>query len=71
MSRITNYLTGAFLLFLLLSCTNDDNDKTGKTDSLNQLKEQLHLEKFSNVNIAGNVEVNWNNARQTERKTLQ
>ncbi|MGE8339937.1 MAG: hypothetical protein ACN6OI_02795 [Flavobacterium sp.] len=58
MSRITNYLTGAFLLFLLLSCTNDSSDKTGKTDSLNQLKEELHLEKFSNVNIAENVEVN-------------
>ncbi|WP_369012814.1 hypothetical protein [Flavobacterium anhuiense] len=70
MSRITNYLTGAFLLFLLLSCTNDSSDKTGKTDSLNQLKEELHLEKFSNVNIAKNVEVNWNNALQAENKDV-
>ena len=70
MSRITNYLTGAFLLFLLLSCTNDSSDKTGKTDSSNQLKEELHLEKFSNVNIAENVEVNWNNALQTKKKDV-
>ncbi|URM38215.1 hypothetical protein [Flavobacterium anhuiense] len=70
MSRITNYLTGSFLLFFLLSCTNDGNDKTGKTDSLNQLKEELRLEKFSNVNIAKNVEVNWSNAQQTEKKDV-
>ncbi|URM35223.1 hypothetical protein [Flavobacterium anhuiense] len=70
MRRITNYLTGAFLLFLLLSCTNDGNDNAGKTDSLNPLKEELHLEKFSNVNIAKNVEVNWNNALQTEKKNI-
>lgn len=68
MRRITNYLTGAFLLFLLLSCTNDGNDRTEKKDSLNKLKEELHLEKFSNANIAGNVEVDWNNGLQTENK---
>ena len=70
MSRITNYLTGAFLLFLLLSCTNDENDKTEEKKGLSQLKEELCLEKFSNVNIAGNVEVNWSNAQQTEKKDV-
>jgi hypothetical protein len=70
MSRITNYLTGAFLLFLLLSCTNDGNDRIEKNDNLNTLKEELHIEKFSNVNIAENVEVNWNNPLQTEKKDV-
>jgi hypothetical protein len=70
MSRITNYLTGSFLLILFLSCVNDGNNEIEKKDSFSQLKGELELDKFRNANIAENVEVNWNNVLQIEKKNV-
>ena len=70
MRHITNYLTGICTLFLVLSCANDGNSEIERNDSSNQLKEELHLEKFNNVNIAENVAVNWNNVSHTEKKDV-
>lgn len=57
-----------FFLFLLLSCANDNSNETEKKDNLNELKGELRLDKFTNVNIAENVEINWNDVLQTENK---
>jgi hypothetical protein len=56
------------MLFLftvfLFSCNHEEYGKTVTNEELNQINNDLDLSKFSNVNIAANIEVNWKNTNK-------
>jgi hypothetical protein len=62
MSQNLKYLFCFLLSVFLLSCNHDEAEKSSNSKELNQLKKDLDLSKFSNVNISQNVTVSWENA---------
>jgi hypothetical protein len=67
MKRILKCLFFLVALFLL-SCSNEEQDRNTEKESLNQVKNNLDLSEFSNINISYNVEVNWENIKRTTKE---
>jgi hypothetical protein len=61
MSQILKYVFCLFITIFLFSCNHEEYGKTVTNEELNQINNDLDLSKFSNVNIAANIEVNWKN----------
>jgi hypothetical protein len=59
------------LSILLVSCNNEELGKNNTSVNLNQVKKDLELNKFSNVNIAENVAVNWESIKETEKSNFK
>ncbi|CAM2868704.1 hypothetical protein [Flavobacterium frigoris] len=51
----------------MLSCNNEELANKKTSVDLSQLKKELELNKFSNVNIAENVTINWESINDTEK----
>lgn len=59
------------LSILLVSCNNEELGKNNTSVNLNQVEKDLELNKFSNVNIAENVVVNWESIKETEKSNFK
>ncbi|MEO8237606.1 MAG: hypothetical protein ABI576_05805 [Flavobacterium sp.] len=58
-------------IVLLISCNNEEPGKNNTSVNLNQVKKDLELNKFSNVNIAENVAVNWESIKETQKDNFK
>lgn len=58
---------GIFLVLLLFSCTNDELENSSTNPVINQLKNDLKLEQFTNKNISENLVVNWETFSKIEK----
>lgn len=54
----------------LLSCTNEELTEKHDNVNLSQVQKDLSLTKFSNVNIAENVHVNWETLNETKKNNF-
>lgn len=69
MNQIFKYSIFFVISVFLLSCNNDE--LVQKHENLSQVKKELSLTKFSNVNIAVNVEVKWERVNETKKDNLK
>ena len=58
---------GIFLVLLLFSCTNDELENNSTNPVINQLKNDLKLDQFTNKNISQNLVVNWETLSRIEK----
>jgi hypothetical protein len=56
-----------FLALMLFSCTSDDLENNSTNPVINQLKNDLKLDQFSNKNISQNLVVNWETPSRIEK----
>ncbi|MBW4359630.1 hypothetical protein [Flavobacterium taihuense] len=66
MKKILKYSV-CFLMLFLVSCNNEEIAKNTENANLNQVKNDLELDKFSNVNIAENVAIDWETINKTQK----
>jgi hypothetical protein len=52
---------------MLFSCTSDDLKNNSTNPVINQLKNDLKLDQFTNKNIAENLVVNWETFSKIEK----
>jgi hypothetical protein len=52
---------------LILSCNNEEITNKNTSVDLSQVKKDLDLNKFSNVNIAENLAVDWETVKETQK----
>jgi len=64
MRQVFKYAICFLMSFFLLSCHNEELAEKNDNVNLSQIEKELSLTKFSNVNIAGNVEVNWQSVNE-------
>jgi hypothetical protein len=65
------YFICFLLSILLISCNNEETGKNNTSINLNQIKKDLELNKFSNVNISENVAVNWESIKETQNDNFK
>jgi hypothetical protein len=72
MTQILKNTSVLLLVFMIFSCSNDEEIGTPKSDPvISQLKNSLHLEKFTDQNISENLEVNWNDVKKTSTNGIE
>jgi hypothetical protein len=59
------------LALLLFSCTNDELENNSTNPVINQLKNNLKLDEFTNRNIAENLVVNWETFFKIEKEGFE
>jgi hypothetical protein len=59
------------LALLLFSCTNDELENNSTNPVINQLKNNLKLDEFTNRNIAKNIVVNWETFFKIEKEGFE
>jgi hypothetical protein len=64
-----NYKNLVFILTILflVSCNNEELEKDYNKVNLNEIKQDLKLQRFSNTNISENVDVNWEKTIETQK----
>lgn len=71
MNQLIKYLFCFLLSVVLLSCNNDESAQTSHSTNLDQIKNDLNLSKFSNVNISENIEVNWEKTTKSQNEKFK
>ena len=61
------HFLGIFLALMLFSCTSDDLENNSTNPVINQLKNDLKLDQFTNKNISQNLVVNWETLSRIEK----
>jgi hypothetical protein len=69
MRKISKYSVCFFVALFLLSCSNDELETNQET--VKDVKSKLELAKFSNPNIAQNVEADFENANEIEKDNFK
>lgn len=69
MRKISKYSVCFFVALFLLSCSNDELETNQET--VKDVKYKLELAKFSNPNIAQNVEADFENANEIEKDNFK
>lgn len=66
MSQILKYSVYLLLLMILVSC-EENSETNNESQNVTHFKNDLELNKFSNINISENVAVNWESVKKTEK----
>lgn len=69
MKRSIKYSVCFFMVLFLLSCNNEELDKNQENAKVAKI--ELELAKFSNLNIANNVEADFENVNETEKDNFK
>jgi hypothetical protein len=72
MTKFLKNTSVLLLVFMIFSCSNDEEIGTTKSDPvISQLQNSLHLDKFTDQNISENIEVNWNDVKKTTANGIE
>ncbi|MDX6183582.1 hypothetical protein SGQ44_14725 [Flavobacterium sp. Fl-77] len=66
MSQILKYAICFLVSLFILSCNNEEVANKNTSVNLSQVKKDLYFNKFSNVNIAENLAVDWETIKETQ-----